>query len=99
MGLWAIMVIQEWPHPPVFDKPETLDSRGLYIFTRPATGRYAHPCVRAADGTPVFFAYGGRRKPFPPRALTRPRPPVPPPQSLPLSPTPTPRPRARPRGP
>jgi hypothetical protein len=74
MGLWAIMVIQEWPHPPVFDKPETLDSRGLYVFTRPATGRYAHPCLHAADGTPVFFAYGGQKKPFPQWTLSCPRP-------------------------
>jgi 4-amino-4-deoxy-L-arabinose transferase-like glycosyltransferase len=74
MGLWAIMVIQEWPHPPVFDKPQQLDSRGLYIFTRPATGRYAHPCLRAADGAPVFFAYGGQKKPFSQWTLSCPRP-------------------------
>lgn len=74
MGLWAIMVIQEWPHPPVFDKPETLDSHGLYVFTRPPTGRYAHPCLHAADGTPVFFAYGGQKKPFPQWTLSCPRP-------------------------
>jgi 4-amino-4-deoxy-L-arabinose transferase-like glycosyltransferase len=74
MGLWALLVLQrDWP-PPVFDNPRALGTHGLFIFTRPAKGRYAHPCLHAADGTPVFFAYGGQKKPFAQWTLSCPRP-------------------------
>jgi hypothetical protein len=70
-GLWALTEIQGLPA--VINNPRALNGHGLAIFTRPAKGRYAHPCLRAADGTPVFFAYGGQNKPFEQWTLTCPR--------------------------
>ena len=49
--------------------PRAVTNRGLVIFSRPAKGRYAHPCLRTVGGTLVFFAYGGQSKPFEPEEL------------------------------
>jgi 4-amino-4-deoxy-L-arabinose transferase-like glycosyltransferase len=70
-GLWALAELNALPQ--VIDNPRALTNRGLMIFTRPATGRYAHPCLRTVGGTPVFFAYGGQNKPLDQWALTCPR--------------------------
>ena len=55
--------------------PKALGPDGLFVFTRRPVGRFSRPCVRASDGSPVFFARGGQAGPVDGWTLTCPRPP------------------------
>ncbi len=58
---------------PTTTDPRALKADGLFVFTRRPVGPFARPCVRAVDGTPIFFARGGQPGPLEAWKLVCPR--------------------------